>query len=196
MAGRRPGRRHRPLTFRGAPRRGRQRPQARGEPFAEEQVLRPAVRQWARGAVDDACAADDLVVDELLPGEVEFHAVGEAVPPVVADVLPAVVDLTDDQVAAEEVVDHQGGDVAVPPGGVVLVPAGAGEVVGRAGVGGETGPQGLVDLGEGPRTHDGRVPRATDSPGSRPGASPAGTVHGPTGGGAGAELVAVPTARV
>ena len=49
------------------------------------------------------------------------------------------VDLADHQVAAEEVVHDESGDVAVAPGGVARVPGGSGDVVGGARVGGPGG---------------------------------------------------------
>lgn len=95
---------------------------------AEELVFLVAAWEGARGACHRAGWGEGLARAELFACEVEFDAVREAVPPVVAvrGAVPA--DVRDQEVAAEQVVDDHGRDVAVAHGRVVGAPVG--QVVG------------------------------------------------------------------
>ena len=62
---------------------------------------------------------DDFAGEELIGREVDFCAVGQPVPIVVPDFRPVDVDLTENQVAPEQVLDYQRGHAALGPGRIV-----------------------------------------------------------------------------
>lgn len=92
--------------------------------IAQKEVLLPASGQGARRTLDDTSSRDRLSTPELLARQVEFHTAGQAVPPVEAMLGPVEVHLTDHEIAAENIVDDQGCEVAVPPGRVAGIPVG------------------------------------------------------------------------
>ncbi len=102
--------------------------------LTQQEVLLPAAGQRARRPRGDTSSRDGLPALELFECLVEFHTAGQPVPPVETVLGPVKVHLADHEVTAEDVVDDQGGDVAVPPGRVVRLPAGwsSGEQVSAA----------------------------------------------------------------
>src|SRR5690349_5881002 len=122
--------------------------------LAEELVLLAAPRQGAGRTLDDPRAGDPLSLPELLERQVDLDATGQDVPVVESVLLPVGrVHLAEHEVAAEDVVHDESGDIAVSPGGVVRMPGSPGHVVGGARVGGPAGAQCLVDTIERPYGH-------------------------------------------
>lgn len=138
--------------------------------LAQKEILLPAPRKRPRWTFDDPGCGDGLAIPELLVRQVEVHTAGQPIPPVKSVLFPAAVDLPDHEVATEDVIHYQSGDVTVTPRRVAGLPAGAGEVVRGTGVSGPTGPQSLVDDQQVPRDHADSIAVATDiggSPGRR-----------------------------
>jgi hypothetical protein len=91
---------------------------------AEEFVLLTEPTPLGHGRPsDDSAASDDLLRPKLLPGEVDLDPQPYAIPPVVVPELAVDLDLTPDQLAAEEVIEDHGGDPALAPGWVVRAPS-------------------------------------------------------------------------
>jgi hypothetical protein len=82
---------------------------------------------------------DDLAGVELVSGEIDYRAVEQSIPVVVADLRLTGEDLAEDQVSAEQILDHQRGHSALTPGRVVVPPVF--KVVRITGVRSPAGPQ-------------------------------------------------------
>src|SRR5665811_2502816 len=102
----------------------------RGEDTEFEHFVLLAITLDLRRPPDDLACRDDFMGPELLSGEVDLGAVGEAVPPVEVHALAVDVHLAKHQIAAQQVIDDEGGDAALAARGVL--PAPFGEVFGRA----------------------------------------------------------------
>lgn len=89
---------------------------------------------------------DDLLRPELLPCEIDLHTHAQPVPPVEVRALAVDPDLAADQLAAQQVVEHHGGDPALVAGRIVGRPVRP--VVGCGRVGAPTGADGGFDVGE------------------------------------------------
>lgn len=100
---------------------------------------------------------------ELLTGQINLVPVVQPVPPVVAPLFTVEMNLGDHEVAAEDVVDDQRSEVAVPESRVIGPPARPGDVVGGTGIGSPGGTQGGGDIAQGPDRHARIVAKPTDS---------------------------------
>jgi hypothetical protein len=107
------------------------------------------------GPLDDLTTDHGLLRAELLSGQVDLDPGAEAVPVVHPGPLARDVDLAEHQVAAEEVVEHQGGRPALPAGGVVGMPVGAVGWVARVDT--PTRPESALHIGESPHNGQNRV---------------------------------------
>ncbi|MEI5009309.1 hypothetical protein RB196_20245 [Streptomyces sp. PmtA] len=110
--------------------RGGQRAEAFDHACAKCPIGVPASERPARGPVHDPDGGDRLPSPELLAGQIDFETAGKTVPPVVTVLFAVEMHHAEDEVATEQVVDDQRGDVAVPPGRIAAGPGGAREVVG------------------------------------------------------------------
>src|SRR6266700_4469425 len=90
--------------------------------LAQEEILVPTTGRRSRRAFNDTDRSDGLAVLELLARQVEFDTAGQPVPPVKAMLVPGEVHLADHEVTSKDVVDDQGCDVAMAPGGVAWLP--------------------------------------------------------------------------
>lgn len=95
-------------------------------PVAQELLLltQPAPRA-GRGARDSNASADSLVRTELLAGQFDLQAEGQAVPPLIVVILSADQDLAAEQFVAQQVMEHHSGGTALPERRVGSCPLGS-----------------------------------------------------------------------